>query len=143
MDAVKAAEGEDGSEESENDEDMVSGSESDPGSESSRPTSPSSELHEEVASLTLNDPLKTNDNSEPLVEEQKAGELATGEAPDVSEESEEEEDEMKMKVATEIGKTRAHQQRKYHSKKSTGRAGRAKGSKAKQDTRVKLNSGEW
>ncbi|KAJ4489323.1 atypical/RIO/RIO2 protein kinase [Lentinula edodes] len=43
-------------------------------------------------------------------------------------------------VKSNLDKSRARQQRKYHSKRSTRRAGRAQGSKAKQDTRVKLDS---
>ncbi|KAF8912730.1 RIO1 family-domain-containing protein [Gymnopilus junonius] len=52
---------------------------------------------------------------------------------------------IKSKVASDISKRRAQQQRKYHSKRSTRSAGRAQGSKAKQDTRVKLNDhgGVW
>ncbi|RDX52080.1 RIO1-domain-containing protein [Lentinus brumalis] len=49
---------------------------------------------------------------------------------------------MSEKVQTEVAKERARQQRKYHSKKSAQRTGgRQKGSKRKQDTRVKLDSG--
>lgn len=43
-------------------------------------------------------------------------------------------------VKSNLDKSRARQQRKYHSKRSTRQAGRAQGSKAKQDTRVKLDS---
>ncbi|KAF9069106.1 RIO1 family-domain-containing protein [Rhodocollybia butyracea] len=43
-------------------------------------------------------------------------------------------------VKSNLEKTRARQQRKYHSKRSTRRAGRPQGSKAKQDTRVQLDS---
>ena len=47
-------------------------------------------------------------------------------------------------VSSDLTKTRASQHRKYHSKRSTRRAGRPHGSKAKQDTRVKLDhSGVW
>ncbi|RPD64931.1 RIO1-domain-containing protein [Lentinus tigrinus ALCF2SS1-6] len=46
------------------------------------------------------------------------------------------------KVQTEVAKQRARQQRKYHSKKGAQRTGgRPKGSKRKQDTRVKMDSG--
>lgn len=48
-------------------------------------------------------------------------------------------DDVKAIVAADITKIRAQQQRKYHSKRSTRNAGRAHGSKAKQDTRVKLS----
>ncbi|KAJ3985672.1 RIO1 family-domain-containing protein [Lentinula detonsa] len=44
-------------------------------------------------------------------------------------------------VKSNLDTTRMKQQRKYHSKRSTRRAGRPEGSKAKQDTRVKLDSG--
>jgi RIO kinase 2 len=47
-------------------------------------------------------------------------------------------------VSSDLGKQRSRQQKKYHSKRSTQRVGRPKGSKAKQDTRVKLDrSGVW
>ena len=47
-------------------------------------------------------------------------------------------------VSSDLMKARASQHRKYHSKRSTRRAGRPHGSKAKQDTRVKLDhSGVW
>ncbi|GLB36214.1 putative rio2, N-terminal [Lyophyllum shimeji] len=47
-------------------------------------------------------------------------------------------------VAGDLSKARTSQQRKYHSKRGARRAGRPQGSKAKQDTRVKLDrSGVW
>ncbi|KAF7347774.1 Tudor domain-containing protein [Mycena venus] len=53
-------------------------------------------------------------------------------------------DNVKERVAAEVTKTRAQQKRKFHSKRNTRRAGRSQGSKAKQDTRVKVdNSGVW
>jgi len=42
-------------------------------------------------------------------------------------------------VSSDILKKQAQQQRKYHSKRSVRNAGRAKGSKAKQDTRIKVD----
>ncbi|KAF9481363.1 atypical/RIO/RIO2 protein kinase [Pholiota conissans] len=52
---------------------------------------------------------------------------------------------IKSIVASDITRKRAQQQRKYHSKRSTRHAGRARGSKAKQDKKVKLSdhSGFW
>ncbi|KAF9453749.1 hypothetical protein P691DRAFT_657551 [Macrolepiota fuliginosa MF-IS2] len=48
------------------------------------------------------------------------------------------------KVISDLSKTRSHQQRKYHSKRSTRQVGRPQGSKAKQDKKVKLDrSGIW
>ena len=44
-------------------------------------------------------------------------------------------------AAAEVKRQRERQHRKYHSKPSTRRAGRPKGSKAKQDTRVKMDYG--
>jgi RIO kinase 2 len=44
-------------------------------------------------------------------------------------------------VSSDLTKERARQQRKHHSKRGARHAGRAKGSKAKQDTRVKLDRG--
>ncbi|KAI0274644.1 RIO1 family-domain-containing protein [Gloeopeniophorella convolvens] len=53
-------------------------------------------------------------------------------------------DEIKDKAAIEAYKERARQKQKYHSKRGAQRIGRAKGSKAKQDTRVKPDkSGLW
>lgn len=48
-------------------------------------------------------------------------------------------------VSSDLTKTRARQKRKYHSKKSTRRTGRAQGSKAKQDSRIAVNGrgGFW
>ncbi|KAG2149935.1 RIO1 family-domain-containing protein [Suillus cothurnatus] len=47
------------------------------------------------------------------------------------------------KVASDLAK-RSRQQRKYHTKRGAQRAGRPQGSKAKQDTRVKVDkSGIW
>lgn len=49
---------------------------------------------------------------------------------------------IKERAADEASKHRARQQRKYHSKRGAQRVGgRQKGSKAKQDTRVKLDRG--
>ncbi|KAI0639761.1 RIO1 family-domain-containing protein [Trametes polyzona] len=46
------------------------------------------------------------------------------------------------KVQSEVSKQRARQQRKYHSKKGAQRTGgRARGSKRKQDTKIKVDSG--
>jgi RIO kinase 2 len=52
---------------------------------------------------------------------------------------------IKSIVSSDLTKKRAQQQRKYHSKRSTRHAGRAHGSKAKQDKRVKLadHAGVW
>nr|GAT54921.1 predicted protein [Mycena chlorophos] len=43
-------------------------------------------------------------------------------------------------VSGDLSKKRTQQQRKFHSKRNTRRAGRSQGSKAKQDTRIKLDS---
>jgi RIO kinase 2 len=48
---------------------------------------------------------------------------------------------VKEVVVRELQKKRAKEEHKYHSKKGVGRAGRMKGSKEKQDTRVKKS--EW
>jgi len=54
-------------------------------------------------------------------------------------------DVVKNRVASDITKKRAQQQRKYHSKRSTRSAGRTHGSKAKQDKTVRLSehAGFW
>lgn len=47
-------------------------------------------------------------------------------------------------VSSDLTKARARQHRKYHSKRGARNAGRPQGSKAKQDTRVKIDqSGVW
>ena len=53
--------------------------------------------------------------------------------------------ELRDRVAAEVSKRHAHQQKKYHSKRGAQRmGGRQKGSKAKMDTRVKPDrSGFW
>ncbi len=43
-------------------------------------------------------------------------------------------------VSSNLAKTRAQKHRKYHSKRSVHKAGRAHGSKAKQDARIKLDT---
>ncbi|KAG6911913.1 hypothetical protein DXG01_000160 [Tephrocybe rancida] len=48
---------------------------------------------------------------------------------------------IKSIIAADLTKSRAAQQRKHHSKRGARRAGRPQGSKAKQDTRVKLDRG--
>lgn len=54
------------------------------------------------------------------------------------------EQEIKDKTAIEAYKQRAREKQKYHSRRGAERIGRAKGSKAKQDNRVKLDkSGLW
>jgi RIO kinase 2 len=50
---------------------------------------------------------------------------------------------MRERVASDLSR-RSRQQKKYHTKRGAQRAGRPQGSKAKQDTRVKLDkSGIW
>ena len=49
---------------------------------------------------------------------------------------------MRERAAAEASRVRARQQRKYHSKRGAQKVGeRHKGSKAKQDTRVKPDRG--
>lgn len=49
-------------------------------------------------------------------------------------------DHIKSIVASDLTKVRTQQRRKYHSKRASRTAGRAQGSKAKQDKKVKLDS---
>ncbi|EIN13678.1 RIO1-domain-containing protein [Punctularia strigosozonata HHB-11173 SS5] len=60
---------------------------------------------------------------------------------EASSESSDEESRVKDKVALEVKKLRNRQQTKHHSKKGFRSGGRSKGSKAKQDPRVKLGTG--
>lgn len=50
--------------------------------------------------------------------------------------------EIKDRVSSELSKNRMRNQQQYHSRKSAKHAGRVKGSKAKQDVRVKVGA-EW
>lgn len=51
---------------------------------------------------------------------------------------------IRTKVTSDLSKTRSHQERKHHSKRSTRQVGRPEGSKAKQDKKVRLDrSGIW
>ena len=53
-------------------------------------------------------------------------------------------DAIRERITSDISRHHARQTSKYHSKRSTRRVGRPKGSKAKQDTRVKIDrSGVW
>ncbi|OCH95790.1 RIO1-domain-containing protein [Obba rivulosa] len=51
--------------------------------------------------------------------------------------------EISERVLSEVTKNRQRQQRKYHSKKGAQLGGRPKGSKAKQDARLKVDTGGW
>jgi RIO kinase 2 len=54
------------------------------------------------------------------------------------------EKEIRKKAAIDAFKGRAREKQKYHSRRGAARIGRAKGSKAKQDNRVKVDkSGLW
>ncbi|KAI8980655.1 RIO1-domain-containing protein [Trametes punicea] len=100
------------------DVDDVSSRPDSPRSARSRSPSPSSSLAEGTAALSLS--------------AGRARRRSSGAPPkDISE-----------KVQSEVSKQRARQQRKYHSKKSSQRiGGRARGSKWKQDAKVKVDSG--
>ncbi|PFH54538.1 hypothetical protein AMATHDRAFT_37877 [Amanita thiersii Skay4041] len=51
---------------------------------------------------------------------------------------------IKTKVVSDLSKMRIKEQRKYHTKRGVRKAGRPQGSKAKQDTRIKLDRhGVW
>ena len=79
--------------------------------------------------------------SPPQSRREELREKSEGES-DISSESK---GDIKSIVSSDLTKKRAQQQRKYHSKRSTRHAGRAQGSKAKQDKRVKLadHAGVW
>lgn len=50
-------------------------------------------------------------------------------------------DTIRQKISNDLQKSRTREKSKYHSKNGAKRAGRPQGSKAKQDTRVKLDRG--
>lgn len=100
----------------------------------SRAPSPTESLIEHTSSLQISTPLVSN-----------------GETQNPDDQSEDEDEsrqqglhpDVKDRVASDLTKQRARQAR-YHSKRGTRKIGRPKGSKAKQDTRVKVdNSGFW
>lgn len=107
------------------------------GSQPSRPTSPDTDARQKMSELSIAD-----SSMPPSAGEDKPS-LTNGEENDEDEDEDEEdaEEDVKTRVTSEIMKTRARQQRKHHSKKSVNRAGRAKGSKAKQDDRFKIDGG--
>lgn len=122
---------------------------SSPSSRRSRAPSPTDSLVAHAASLSLNDTLdKAGDIDNGRVsEEADAGlsgdlNLSTG-YPDASgcvppPAS------IQERVASEVVRQRARQSGKYHAKRGARKAGRPKGSKAKQDTRVRMDrSGVW
>ena len=51
--------------------------------------------------------------------------------------------EIKKIVSLDLSKRRAREKEKYHSKRNTQRVGRPKGSKAKQDRRVKMDDVQY
>jgi RIO kinase 2 len=137
--------------EEEEEEEAVSGNDSNAPVESSRPTSPSEGdepsslvdlLKDQMAITSISEPAPSPSEvpasslvtSAPTIEEDKAASDSSFENP---------EEELKTRVAAEMGKNRSRQQKKHHSKKSTTSAGRAKGSKAKQDTKVHIDGGGW
>ena len=69
------------------------------------------------------------------------GQLASRVESTLSVKASTEEQEIKEKAGIEAYKQRAREKQKYHSRRGAERIGRAKGSKAKQDNRVKLEKG--
>lgn len=130
-----------------------SGAESSCSSRRSRAPSPTDSLVAHAASLSLNDTLdKAGDIDDGRVGEEAdaagggglSGDLnlsmgyadASGHAPPPAS--------IQERVASEVVRQRARQAGKYHAKRGARKAGRPKGSKAKQDTRVRMDrSGVW
>lgn len=97
----------------------------------SRAPSPTDSLVEHAASLRL-DPAEEAEGASGSPPTKIAAEPAA-EAPTIRE-----------RVAADIGRHQARQTSKYHSKRGVKKIGRPKGSKAKQDMRVKVDRhGEW
>lgn len=88
-----------------------------------RSTSPAGRFHSDSASSR---------SPSPTLDEQTASlSLSTSHHADI----------IREKAAVDVSKHQAQQQRKFHSKRGAHRAGRPKGSKGKQDTRIKLDRG--
>jgi len=99
----------------------------------SRAPSPTDSLVEHTASMHLTTPL------DPSCDEEREN----GKSDDNDDNTSSKQHPVKERVASDLTKQRTRQAR-YHSKRSTRKAGRPTGSKAKQDTRVKLDSsGFW
>jgi RIO kinase 2 len=141
--------------EEEEEEEAGSGNDSNAPVGSSRPTSPSEGDEPSLPVDLLKDQMAITSISEPAPapapspSELPASSLVTN-APTIEEDKaasdssfENPQEELKTRVAAEMGKNRSRQQKKHHSKKSTTSAGRAKGSKAKQDTKVHIDGGGW
>lgn len=102
----------------------------------SRAPSPTESLVEHTACLKLTTPIPTSNNISQESEDSE-GESEDDEAPTPRR------DNLKDRVASDITRHQARQA-KYHSKRGARKVGRPKGSKAKQDTRVKQDtSGFW
>lgn len=135
---------------SESEEDLAASHDESPSTPPPRSRAPSpsaSDIERRMASLALS-PSRTIADPFSVPGLQKLSIGSDEEEEDEEEDSEDASDPnamdvVKDRVATEIQKRHARQHRKFHSKKSTTRAGRPKGSKAKQDTRVKLDGGGW
>ena len=96
----------------------------------SKAPSPTDSLVEHTASLHLETPLPPSDEGD---EGSQPGE-------DNKRNDDADVNALKDRVASDIVRQQARQAR-FHSKRSTRKIGRPKGSKAKQDTRVKLDKG--
>lgn len=106
----------------------VGGSEGSP--QRSRAPSPTDSLIAHTSALQLRSPTKTSHRAG--TDESEEGEAKLSR------------DAIRERIASDITRLQARQTSKYHSKRSTRRVGRPKGSKAKQDTRVKIDrSGVW
>ena len=101
----------------------------------SRAPSPTDSLVAHAASLSLGDGGDKGDNVIDSLEADAADDSGTTRPQSSS---------IKDRVATEVVRQRARQAGKYHAKRGARKAGRPKGSKAKQDTRVRVDrSGVW
>ena len=110
----------------------------------SRAPSPTDSLIEHTSKLQLQSPTKESYRPDDLGREGESdvddgqseeGEEAEGVSPKLSR------NDIKERISSDIARQRIRQTNKYHSKRSTRRVGRPKGSKAKQDTRIKADRG--
>jgi RIO kinase 2 len=92
--------------------------------------------HEPI-SMVVQGPPGSEDEPIPEVNDHASGDVNEGRAARRKRLAARERVSVKEVVVRELEKERAKEEHKYHSKKGVGGAGRMKGSKAKQDTRVK------
>jgi RIO kinase 2 len=113
----------------------------------SRAPSPTDSLTAHTSALQLRSPTKARRHAGGDDEEDEEGEETENEGSEndgTPVPAKLSRDAIRERITSDVARQHARQTNKYHSKRSTRRVGRPKGSKAKQDTRVKIDrSGVW